>query len=83
MVKASAPVSRAPYPAASAHRSALGVPPSMSDDTALAEQLGGAALLDGMDRSLHGVRLYAGFADRDVQRRARALTRGGHAAAAR
>jgi hypothetical protein len=46
----------------------------MSDDTALAEQLGGAALLDGMDRSLRGVRLYAGFADRQVERRARALT---------
>jgi len=31
----------------------------MSENTALAEQLGSAALLDGTDRSLRGVRLYA------------------------
>jgi len=46
----------------------------MSENTALAEQLGSAALLDGTDRSLRGVRLYAGLADRDLERRAGALT---------
>jgi len=46
----------------------------MSENTALAEQLGSAALLDGTDRSLRGVSLYAGFADGEVERRARALS---------
>jgi hypothetical protein len=66
----------------SARINLIGVPPSMSDDIALAEQLGGAALLDGMGCSLRGVRLKRGIRGPGWGRRARALTRGGQAAAA-